>query len=111
MCIIATIVPPMTKVTDASNATQESSTQPSNPWTLKEYGGKQLWDWMDLLIVPFVLALVTVVFTWQQESQQTRLEEQRAESERRVEEQRAQDAALQDYFDQMTQLILDRQLL
>jgi hypothetical protein len=65
---------------------------------------------MDLLIVPLVLALVTVAFTWQQERRQTRIEDRRAETERQIEEQRAQDAALQAYLDQMSTLLLDKDL-
>jgi ABC-type microcin C transport system permease subunit YejB len=40
--------------------------QGRKPWTLREFGGKTLWDWMGLLIVPVVLSLITVVFAWQQ---------------------------------------------
>jgi uncharacterized protein YjbI with pentapeptide repeats len=84
------------------------------PWTLKEFGGKTVWDWMDLLIVPLALALITValtiVFTWQQESRQSRIEEQRAQAERELEEQRAQDEALRAYFDQMSSLLLEKDL-
>jgi hypothetical protein len=99
----------------------QEPTRQSKAWTLREYGGKPLWDWMDLLIVPVVLALVTVAFTLVQEGRQTRIEqqradsalkaeEQRADSERKIEEQRAQDAALQAYLDQMSALMLEEDL-
>jgi hypothetical protein len=78
----------------------------SKPWTLKEFGGKTVWDWMDLLIVPIMLSLITVAFTWQQNTSQQRIEGQRAETERYIEDQRAQDEALQAYFDQMSSLLL-----
>lgn len=58
---------------------------------------KTVWDWMDLLIVPFVLALGTIVFALYQENRQTQIEEQRA-----------QNVALQDYLDQMSSLLLDK---
>jgi uncharacterized protein YjbI with pentapeptide repeats len=45
------------------------------------------------------------------EEQQQALEERRTEAERELAEQRAQDEALQAYLDQMSHLILDRQLL
>jgi hypothetical protein len=83
----------------------------SKPWTLREFGGKMVWDWMDLLIVPIMLSLITVVFTWQQDARQQRIEDQRAESALTIQQQNAQDDALQAYLDQMTQLILDRKLL
>jgi uncharacterized protein HemX len=91
-------------------------------WTLREFGGKTLWDWMGLLIVPVVLSLITVVFAWQQDQRQQQIETdraqqaqkiegQRAKAERALADQRAQDEALQAYLDEMTQLILDRKLL
>jgi uncharacterized protein YjbI with pentapeptide repeats len=54
-----------------------------------------------------VIALGSWAITWQLE----KLENQRAEAERELAEQRAQDEALQAYLDQMSHLILDRQLL
>jgi uncharacterized protein YjbI with pentapeptide repeats len=81
------------------------------PWTLREFGGKTIWDWMGLLIVPVVLSLITVVFAWQQDIRQDQIENKRAKAERQLAEQRAQDEALQAYLDEMTQLILDRKLL
>ena len=78
------------------------------PWTLREFGGKTIWDWMGLLIVPVVLSLITVVFAWQQDIRQDQIEKDRAKAERELAERRAQDEALQAYLDEMTQLILDR---
>ena len=52
--------------------------QGRKPWTLREFGGKTLWDWMQLLIVPVVLSLITVAFAWQQDTRQERTENQRA---------------------------------
>lgn len=60
---------------------------------------KTLWDWLDLLIVPAVLAVVGLVFT--------RLE--RA-NERAIADQRFQDETLRTYLDQMTELLLNKQL-
>jgi hypothetical protein len=91
------------------------------PWTLREFGGKSVWDWMGLLIVPIVLSLITVVFAWQQDVRQQeiedrraqeaqKIEDQRAEAERELAEQRAQDETLQAYFDQMSTLLLERDL-
>jgi hypothetical protein len=90
-------------------------------WTLREFGGKTLWDWMGLLIVPVVLSLITVVFAWQQDIRQNEIEKkraqqaqkiegQRAEAERELAEQRADDEALQSYLDQMRGLLLERDL-
>jgi hypothetical protein len=38
----------------------------SKPWTLREFGGKPVWDWMQLLIVPLVLAIIGLLFEMQQ---------------------------------------------
>src|SRR5215203_283323 len=80
------------------------------PWTLREFGGKTAWDWLQLLVVPLMLALITVLFTQQQDARQQELENQRAEAERELAEQRAQDETLQAYLDQMSGLLLERDL-
>jgi uncharacterized protein YjbI with pentapeptide repeats len=83
--------------------------------------GKTVWDWLQLLIVPLMLALITVVFTWQQNVRQNELEDQRvreaqkienrrAAAERELAEERAQDEALQAYLDQMSTLMLEKDL-
>jgi uncharacterized protein YjbI with pentapeptide repeats len=79
----------------------------SRLWAWTGFGDKTLWEWVQLLIVPVILSLITVVFSWQQEVRQNKLEDRRAKSERNIEEQRAQDAALQAYLDQMSTLMLD----
>jgi uncharacterized protein YjbI with pentapeptide repeats len=90
-------------------------------WTRRELGGKTVWDWLQLLIVPIMLSLITIAFTWQQDVRQQRIEDSRAEQARKIEdrraeaeqavqEQRAQQATLQAYLDQMGTLLLDRDL-
>jgi hypothetical protein len=56
-----------------------------------------LWNWMNLLIIPVVLAIGGYLFT-RSENRATRV----------AAEQRAQDEALQAYLDQMGQLLLDK---
>jgi|SRR5215216_5896042 len=58
---------------------------------------KTLWDWLQLLIVPAVLAIGGILFNWQQN--------RRA---RRGESQRAQDTALQAYLNQISELLIDK---
>jgi len=84
--------------------------QGRKPWTLREFGGKTLWDWLQLLIVPVVLSLITVVFAWQQDIRQDQIENKRAEAERELASERAQDEALQAYLNQMSGLLLERDL-
>ena len=61
---------------------------------------KTLWDWLQLFIVPLALAAIGLWFSAQQDAHQQQLEEQRA-----------QNAALQAYLDQMSQLMLEGDLL
>ena len=56
---------------------------------------KTLWDWMDLLIVPAVLAIVGLIFTRQERA-----------DERAIADKRTQDETLRTYLDQMTELLL-----
>src|SRR5829696_4872809 len=74
------------------------------------FRGMTVRDWLPIvgaLLVPLVIALGIWAITWQLD----KLENQRAEAERELAEQRAQDEVLQAYLDQMSQLILDRNLL
>jgi uncharacterized protein YjbI with pentapeptide repeats len=59
---------------------------------------KSLWNWLDLLIVPAVLAIGGY---WLNRQQQVR--------QFTVEERRAQDQALQAYLDQMSQMLADKE--
>jgi uncharacterized protein YjbI with pentapeptide repeats len=78
----------------------EERTLQRKPWTLREFWGKTVWDWLELLIVPVVVAIFGLVFSAQQDARQ-----------RELEEQRAQDAALQAYLDQMSTLLIENNLL
>lgn len=61
--------------------------------------GKTLWDWMELLIIPFVLAWGAIYFNREEKK-----------IERFLASERTQDSALQTYFDRMTELILHENL-
>jgi hypothetical protein len=78
-------------------------------WT--GFRGMTVRDWLELLIVPLVLVVISFLFTTQQDQRQQRTETQRAAAERELAVQRAQDEALQAYLDQMSTLMLDRKLL
>jgi uncharacterized protein YjbI with pentapeptide repeats len=68
-------------------------------WTWTGFPNRTLWDWLDLLIVPVVLAVGGYLFT-RSENRATQT----------AAEQRAQDEALQAYLDQMSRLILEADL-
>jgi hypothetical protein len=76
---------------------------------------------LQALRVPFALVVIGFLFTMQQDARQQRIEDeraqqaqkienQRAEAERKLAEQRAQDVALQAYLDQMSNLLLEKDL-
>jgi len=71
---------------------------------------KTLWDGLQLLIVPVMIALVGAGFTAAQGYIQLQAEERRAQAQRAAEEQRAQDEALQAYFEGMESLLLEEDL-
>jgi cell division protein FtsB len=72
------------------------------------FRGMTVRDWLQLLIVPLALVVISFLFTTQQDQRQQRIENQRAEAERDLAEQRAQDEALQAYLDQMGSLLWRR---
>src|SRR3712207_485400 len=67
-------------------------------------------DWLQLLIVPLALIVISFLFTMQQDARQQQIEDQRAEAERELADGRAQDEALQAYLDQMSSLLLEKDL-
>jgi cell division protein FtsB len=78
------------------------------------FRGMTVRNWLEILLVPLLLGMfatgLTAWFNVQQDARQNKIEEQRAEVERQIEEQRAQDAALQAYLDQMSTLLLEKDL-
>jgi uncharacterized protein YjbI with pentapeptide repeats len=66
-------------------------------WT--GFGGKTLWDWLQLLIIPLVLASAGLWFTFQLDQRQ-----------QETEVNRAMDTALQAYLGQMSQLLIEEDL-
>jgi uncharacterized protein YjbI with pentapeptide repeats len=88
-------------------------------WKWTGFPKRTPWDWVDLLIVPIVLALGGYLFTRSENRRAQRIAErqrdvdreiaqQQAETDRRIAEQRSQDDTLQAYLDQMGQLLLDK---
>jgi hypothetical protein len=68
---------------------------------------KTLWDWMSLLLVPAMIALLGFGLTWWQTNSQRAMQ---AEEQARQEALRAQNTALQTYLDQMSELLLQTDL-
>jgi uncharacterized protein YjbI with pentapeptide repeats len=80
--------------------------------------GKTVWDWLGLLVVPVMLALVVGVFTTlqiffqirEENVRQQQLANQTAQVQRVIEKFRVQEASQQAYLDLMATLLLEHDL-
>ena len=68
-------------------------------WSVSGLSGKTIWDFLDLVIVPIALLCVAGIFTQAQHS-----------TDLLIAEQNRQDAVLQEYLDDMGNLLLDQGL-
>jgi uncharacterized protein YjbI with pentapeptide repeats len=71
----------------------------ANKWSGTGFSNKTLWDWLQLLIIPFALALIAIFFN-------------RAErkNEQSIASDNQQEAALQEYIKEMSELLLHEEL-
>ncbi len=85
------------------------------------FAGKTLWEWLQLLIIPAVLALGGYLFTYTTSRNERAATEKRTQAEREAAEKRAQaerdisldnqrEAALQVYIDKISELLLRENL-
>jgi hypothetical protein len=88
---------------------------------IKDNRGKTAWDWMELLIIPAVLAVGALLFNKAEKENDRKLANQRQENEQRLADERnkneqeisadrMREATLQSYIDRMTELLLDKGL-
>ena len=71
---------------------------------------KTLWDWLQLLsalLVPVVVGFAGLSFTRRQSQTERKIADDRLQEERRLADDRQREAALQTYFDRVSQLLLD----
>lgn len=71
---------------------------------------KTLWDWLELLIIPFVLALGAFFLNRSERAVERETANQRADLERQIAKDRQQEAALQAYLDRMSELLVEKKL-
>lgn len=82
---------------------------------------RTLWDWLQLLIIPLVLAIGGLWFSQIQKDRELKAAELRVQTEREAAENRAQtereiaqdnqqETTLQEYIDKMSELLLDEEL-
>jgi uncharacterized protein YjbI with pentapeptide repeats len=72
--------------------------------------GKTLWDWMSLLLIPVILALVGFFFIRTERRNEQAIAKQRAETEQNLARDNQQEVALQGYLDRMAVLCLEKDL-
>jgi uncharacterized protein YjbI with pentapeptide repeats len=71
---------------------------------------KTLWEWLGLLIVPVMLAVGGYLINRWQKDRDDKFQQAQKQREEMVALQRAQDEALRAYLDQMSDLMVDREL-
>jgi uncharacterized protein YjbI with pentapeptide repeats len=71
---------------------------------------KTLWDWLDLLIVPIVLAIGGYLFTRSESVRSQRRAAEQAQVDREIANRRSKDEALEAYIDDMSELLIDHGL-
>lgn len=71
---------------------------------------RPFWDWLDLLIIPLVLALGAFWFNTQTRKSEQELAQRERENDLEIAADRARDDALQRYLDRMSELVLDKNL-
>jgi uncharacterized protein YjbI with pentapeptide repeats len=75
-----------------------------SPWT--GFRGKTLWEWLQLLVIPAVLAGAAFWFNWQQTKTERALSIKQSEVEREIAQDQQRETALQTYLGHMTELLL-----
>lgn len=73
--------------------------------------GKTLWDWLQLLIIPAVLAVAGYIINLTISRGEQEATKQRAQSEHEIAEDNQRETALKEYIDKMSELILHEELL
>lgn len=72
--------------------------------------GRTLWDWLNLLIVPIVLAIGGYLFSRAERKAEREIADHRTKTDREIADDRLKETALQGYLDRMTELMLDKGL-
>jgi uncharacterized protein YjbI with pentapeptide repeats len=77
-------------------------------WT--GFGGETLLDWLELLIIPIIIAAGAWWLDRRQKKAEREFEQARLEKDREIAREKRQDATLEAYFDRMTALLLEEGL-
>ena len=79
-------------------------------YTWTGFLNKTLWDWLQLLIVPILLAIGGFWLNQIQKSREEKTTEQRGQIERAIADDNQREAALQVFIDKMSELLLEKNL-
>lgn len=71
---------------------------------------KTLWDWLQLLVIPLMLAIGGFWLNQIQKSRDERATEQRDKTEHEIAADNQRETALQTYLDKMSELLLEKKL-
>ena len=93
------------------DATDFTSTPQNITRTIAYQPGKTLWDWLQLLIIPAVLAVAGYVINLTISRGEQSATEQRAKTEREIAQDNQRETTLKEYIDKMGELFLHEDLL
>src|SRR5712692_7527637 len=79
-------------------------------WETTGFLNKSLWDWLQLLIVPLVLAVVALVFQLANSRTERQIAQQRYEQDQQIALDKQREDLLQAYIDRMSELLLKEKL-
>ncbi len=81
---------------------------------IRAYGtgftGKTLWDWLQLLIIPLVLAIIALLFNLANSHTERQIAKQRYEQDQQIALDKQREDLLQGYLDCLADLMLEKQL-
>src|SRR5258708_5037219 len=72
--------------------------------------GKALWDWLQLLIIPLVLAVAALLFNRANTRTERQIAKERYEQDQQISLDKQREDLLQAYLDRMSELLLEKQL-
>ena len=79
-------------------------------WSTTGFPDKTLWDWLQLLIVPLVLAIGALAFQLANTRTESQIAQQRYEQDQRIAMDKQHEDLLQAYLDRIAELLLEKQL-
>src|SRR5260370_642222 len=93
-----------------STAIEITSSPPKITKTLAYQPGKTLWDWLQLLIIPLVLAIAALLFNLATTRTEQKIAAQRYEQDQYIALDKQREDLLQIYLDRMSELLLKEKL-